>query len=226
MVLSVAVAPLLLVVDFDGTITQRDTLHTMVARFGAPGAWEALEPALRSGELSVAQAVYAQFSEIVADEATVIEVVRRETELRRGFRDFLSWADRHHHRVVVLSAGFRRVIDAVLGDAGIVGLEVRANDIRFGPGGARIEWRRGESVCAECGHACKRPDVEALRATGRPLVYLGDGMSDRCAARHADIVFARAALARDLGARGRTFHPFDDFHEVVATLADRDREAA
>jgi len=48
---------------------------------------------------------------------------------------------------------------------------------------------------------------------GHPLVYAGDGVSDRCAARAADRVFARGWLADDLGASGLP-------HERFETLAD------
>jgi 2-hydroxy-3-keto-5-methylthiopentenyl-1-phosphate phosphatase len=53
---------------------------------------------------------------------------------------------------------------------------------------------------------------------GEPLVYIGDGVSDRCAARMADLVFARADLARDLAADGLPFVRFEDFVEVRERL--------
>ena len=43
--------------DFDGTITRNDTLHLIVARYGEPGLWEAIEPRLRAGELTLEQAM-------------------------------------------------------------------------------------------------------------------------------------------------------------------------
>ncbi len=56
------------------------------------------------------------------------------------------------------------------------------------------------------------------RADGRTLAYVGDGWSDRCAARAADLVFARAGLARYLDDEGTPYVPFEDFHDVRAGL--------
>jgi len=43
---------------------------------------------------------------------------------------------------------------------------------------------------------------------------VGDGVSDRCAAQIADLVFARGDLARDLASDGVPFVRFEDFVEV------------
>jgi 2-hydroxy-3-keto-5-methylthiopentenyl-1-phosphate phosphatase len=60
------VKPLLIACDFDGTITSRDTLHVIVEEFGVRGVWEALEPRLRRGEITVEQAMTEQFAAVRA----------------------------------------------------------------------------------------------------------------------------------------------------------------
>ena len=57
-----------------------------------------------------------------------------------------------------------------------------------------------------------------LAAPERPLVYVGDGYSDRCAALVADRVFATDGLADYLAERGVPHERFETFHEVVAAL--------
>ena len=57
-------------------------------------------------------------------------------------------------------------------------------------------------------------------------MLIGDGVSDRCVAQMADIVFARAHLARDLTADGVPFVPFEDFHQVREELEARTTLAA
>jgi 2-hydroxy-3-keto-5-methylthiopentenyl-1-phosphate phosphatase len=51
-------------------------------------------------------------------------------------------------------------------------------------------------------------------AAGRQIAYVGDGWSDRCAAKAADLVFARGTLAEHLAAEGVPFQPFDDLFDV------------
>ena len=57
-------------------------------------------------------------------------------------------------------------------------------------------------------------------------MLIGDGISDRCVARMADVVFARAHLARDLAIDGVAYTPFDDFDQVREELESRATLAA
>ena len=130
------------------------------------------------------------------------------------------------HRLVVLSSGFRSVIDAVLeplGPGAPGGREPRGRVLA--PRAARLVWADRGERCAVCGRRCKRHDVRARHA-GETLVLIGDGVSDRCVARMAEVVFARAHLARDLAADGVPFVPFEDFHEVREALEARTTLAA
>jgi 2-hydroxy-3-keto-5-methylthiopentenyl-1-phosphate phosphatase len=220
------VAPLLLAVDFDGTITTRDTLHVIVEEFGERGVWDRLEPALRAGELTVEDAMREQFASVRTTPEEVLPEVVRLAPVRPGFHAFLEWVQQRGHRVAVLSAGFRVVIDAVLDNAGIGGLDVRSNDIVFSRDGAQIAWGDHGAPCADCGRSCKRHDLGLRRAPGQGVVLVGDGVSDRCASVDADLVFARAFLADYLDAEGRSYLPFDDFHDVLSGLAGQTTLAA
>ncbi len=219
------VEKLLIACDFDGTITRRDTLHLIVARYGDGGLWERIEPRLRAGELTLEQAMQMEFAGVRATPGHVRELVLREAGLRAGFPEFVAWARGRGHRLVVVSSGFRSVIDAVLERAGLGHLEVASHEAEFTPRGTRLVWADRGERCAVCGRRCKRHDVRARRA-GEPLVLIGDGVSDRCVARMADIVFARAHLARDLAIDGVDFTPFEGFDEVREELEARTTLAA
>ncbi len=216
---------LLIACDFDGTITQNDTLHLIVRRYGDGDLWEAIEPRLRAGELTLEQAMEAEFAGVRATPEQVRELVLRDAGMRAGFPDFVAWARDRGHRLLVLSSGFRSVIDAVLSRWGLGHLEVASHEAEFSPRGARLVWADRGDRCAVCGRRCKRHDVRARRA-GERLVLIGDGVSDRCVAKMADIVFARAHLARDLTADGVPFVPFEDFHQVREELEARTTLAA
>ena len=53
---------------------------------------------------------------------------------------------------------------------------------------------------------------------GRVVVFIGDGTSDRFAAAHADMVFAKGALARICAAEGWPFIEWADFADVDAEV--------
>jgi 2-hydroxy-3-keto-5-methylthiopentenyl-1-phosphate phosphatase len=216
---------LLIACDFDGTITRRDTLHLIVEEFGTRGLWAAIEPRLRTGEVTLEQAMQEEFATVRATPEQVRDLVLAEAGLRDGFPDLVAWADERGHRLIVFSSGFRSVIEAVLGHWGLGHLPVVSHEARFTPQGCRLEWSDRGEACAECGRRCKRHDLRAHRRSEH-LVYIGDGISDRCAARTADVVFARADLARDLAIDGVPFVPFEDFVEVRRRLGSASSPAA
>jgi 2-hydroxy-3-keto-5-methylthiopentenyl-1-phosphate phosphatase len=219
------VEKLFIACDFDGTITRHDTLHLIVARYGDPGLWQAIEPRLRAGEVTLEQAMQEEFAGVRATPQQVRDLVLRDAGLRDGFREFVAWTRDRGHRLLILSSGFRSVIDAVLRRWGLGHLEVASHEAEFTPEGSRLVWADRGERCAICGRRCKRHDVRT-RLDGEVLVLVGDGVSDRCVARMADVVFARAHLARDLTANGVPFLPFEDFHEVRRALEARTTLAA
>jgi 2-hydroxy-3-keto-5-methylthiopentenyl-1-phosphate phosphatase len=210
------VEKLFIACDFDGTITRNDTLHLIVARYGEAGLWDAIEPRLRAGDLTLEQAMQEEFAGVRATPEQVRELVLRDAGLRAGFHELVAWARERGHRLLVLSSGFRSVIDAVLQRWGLGHLEVASHDAEFTPEGCRLVWADRGERCPVCGRRCKRHDVRTRL----------DGVSDRCVARMADLVFARAHLARDLTAEGVPFLPFEDFHEVRQALEARTTLAA
>lgn len=218
LVASPVVAPLLIAVDFDGTITLRDTLHVIVDAHGRRGAWDELQPDLRSGRITVEQAMQQQFSTVTASHDEVAALIRSDVGVREGFTDLVAHAADEGHRLVVMSAGFRSVIDLVLGDIGLGHLEVVANDAVFSAEGCQLVWGpdRGD-VCVLCDRRCKRHAIR-MRHRGEAIVYVGDGISDRCASQMADVVFARDDLAEHLSGCGVAFTPYEDFHEVITGL--------
>ncbi|HZK49652.1 MAG TPA: MtnX-like HAD-IB family phosphatase [Thermoleophilia bacterium] len=203
--------------DFDGTVTSEDTLDLLVQRF-APGVWETMESGLLSGELSLTQVMEEEFRRLRVTEREAVEYVLGRARVRDGFAEFVRWAADRGHELVIVSAGIRTLIDPILAAAGLPYLHVHAGDALFTTEGALVCFPPSTAQCIDqCGH-CKRDTILAHAPFPGPLVYVGDGYSDFCPTRQADIVFARASLATHLRGEGIFFHPFDDFHTIVSTL--------
>ena len=203
----------LIVVDFDGTITESDSLVEIVQTH-APQLFDELEGDLDAGRITLRQCIEREFAAVRGDHDTIVaEAVGR---VRAGFAEFVAVAQAAGHRVVVVSSGFEAIIRPVLLRERVPDVELFAHEVRFSPEGGVVEFRHGEE-CDVCGQECKRSVVAALR-DGGDVVYVGDGFSDRCAALAADRVFARRGLARNMEAEGVAYEPFDDFVSVRAAL--------
>ena len=189
-----------LVVDWDGTCTVSDSLVDAIRRFGD-------ESVFHAGHGSYGESLAAEVGSIRADAPTVSAWAAEHVQVRPGLHEL---ADRF--RPVIVSSGLPQLIAPVLAREGLV-LDVRSNDADPTPDGWRLRFR-DEGPCPVCGDMCKRRSLPE----GRPLVYAGDGVSDRCAARAADRVFARSWLAQELEREGMPYEPFETLDDIASAL--------
>jgi HAD superfamily phosphoserine phosphatase-like hydrolase len=197
---------LYLILDWDGTVTVRDTLWMLLERFGDREVFERMESALGS-TLSHREVMEAEMATITVPLEEAVAFLLEHAEVRPGFSELA-----RRFRPLVLSSSFHETIEPVLAREG-VDVRLVANRIDARPDGWRVIWT-DDAPCPECGEVCKRRSLPA----GDSLVYVGDGYSDRCAALAADRVFARGDLARYLASRGTPFEPFEDLDDVAAAL--------
>ena len=201
---------MLLAIDFDGTLTDHDTLD-LICQTWAPDAWREAEAELLSGRWTLEQVIEHEFAAVAATREQVLALVHERVALRPGLPALLETCAQRFVEPVVVSSGFTSLIEPVLLGQGI-DLPIVAHDAVFTPEGATVTFRTRDD-CGTCGERCKRDEV-MRRADGRQLAYVGDGWSDRCAALAADLVFARAGLARYLDDQGVPYVPFEDFDGV------------
>ena len=195
-----------LVLDWDGTVTEVDTLHLVLERFGDVEIYRRVEDDL-GRELTLHEVIAVEFATVRAPLDEVVAFVVETARVRPGFRELVD-----AFAPTVISSGFHELIRPVLAREG-VDVEVLANTVDARPEGWRVRFR-DEAACATCGEACKRA---SLPANGR-VVYVGDGYSDRCAALAADRVFATDGLARYLDERSVAYERFADLHDVTRAL--------
>lgn len=189
-----------LVLDWDGTCTIADSLVAAVRALGDPAVYER---------------EFSSYGEALAAEVATIRVgvdeasawAREHVRIRPGFHELIA-----AHPPVIVSSGLPQLILPVLDREGVT-LEVRSNDAEPSPDGWRVRFR-DPGPCPVCGDRCKRRSLP----DSRPLVYVGDGLSDRCASLACERVFARDGLAEYLRAEGVPFEPFDTLADVAAAL--------
>lgn len=195
-----------LVIDWDGTVTERDTLHLVIERFGDLEVFRAMEDEI-GRRLTLNEVIAVEMATISAPLDEVVEWLLGRARVRRGFAELA--AQRHP---LIVSAGFHELIEPVLAREGVRAAVV-ANRIEARPDGWRASFRK-RAVCDVCGEPCKRLDV-----VGRePFAYVGDGISDRCVALAAARVFARDGLADWLDVQGVPFERYEDLRDVLGAL--------
>ncbi len=196
------------VLDWDGTVTERDTLDHVLERFGDPEIYARVEDEL-GRMLTLNEVIAHEFETVTAPLEEVVPWLLERARIRPGFAELA-----RAHRPLVVSSGFHELIEPVLEREGLLeAVELRANSVEPRPEGWRAHFRVA-GRCEACGEPCKRGDLPR----GGEVVYAGDGHSDFCAALAADRVFATGNLARWLEERGVPFRPLTDFHALAAEL--------
>ena len=89
------------VLDYDGTITERDTLRMVLAEFGDHDVVAEADALLHRGEIQLREEIPMQFATVRAPLEDVVAWLLEHLRLRPGFREFAALA-----RPVVLSSGF------------------------------------------------------------------------------------------------------------------------
>ncbi|MGZ4317791.1 MAG: haloacid dehalogenase-like hydrolase [Gaiellaceae bacterium] len=196
-----------LLLDWDGTVTKRDTLDVVLSRFGDAQIYERAENELERGTMTLNEVIAAEFATVTVSLEEAVAYVLEHAVVRPGFAELA----RARHPLIV-SSGFHELIEPVLEREAVLGeVELRANRVDARPDGWVVRFRVTEP-CAVCGEPCKRGDLP----DDAEIVYAGDGHSDYCAALAADHVYATGSLARYLDEQGVAYEPLTDFRTLPA----------
>ncbi len=200
--------------DFDGTVSPSDIGAAFARRFSVGGAAET--PAFLArwmrGEMGHRELTLAQCAllSVTPDEALAFA---RPFALDPHFAPFVREAQARGDVVIVVSEGFDFYVRDLLERAGLGALPWSANVARFEGGRVAPEFPHLPDGCGRCGN-CKGSHVRSWRARGYRTVLIGDGLSDRCGAREADLVIARRDLLAWCREEGVEATPFESFADV------------
>lgn len=123
--------------------------------------------------------------------------------------------------LAVVSDGLDLYIERLLARAGLADVPFRANHVTFVPGRRLVpEFPHFAEGCGRCG-SCKGAEISRRKSLGQTVWFVGDGVSDRCAAPVADRLFARRDLLAFARARGIAAEPFASLRDVLAALPGR-----
>ena len=121
--------------------------------------------------------------------------------------------------VRVASDGFDVYVKRMLGSAGLSDLPVDVNHLDMSGSTVTVEFPQEDEGCGHCG-LCKKLPVRRAQEAGRLAAYVGDGLSDTCAADEADLIFAKGRFADYCTAHGNPHHAFDNLSDVGARIAE------
>ncbi|MBK9247059.1 MAG: MtnX-like HAD-IB family phosphatase [Ignavibacteria bacterium] len=199
--------------DFDGTITRRDVGDAMIRNFGI---FEPFHTDLLAGKMTVAE-YYRKALQQAGPDFTpeTIEKFTLEMEMDAYFPVFFDYCREHNIPLMILSDGFQEYIQPILLANNIDRAHVMANNLNFQKSGVEPIFPNASENCNCFCASCKRNSMLATAQTEACYVYIGDGLSDTCAASHADVIFAKGALAAFCNEHRIPHYTFHTFFDVL-----------
>ncbi len=203
----------LVLCDFDGTTCTEDVGSAMLNHFAANG-WEEIDREYLSGKTG-SRSAYLRIAPFLSGDAeTISRFARYVGKVAKGFKAFYHLCEKKGIDVKIVSDGFDLYIDAILTRRGLAGIEFFSNALAFDQNGRiSLSFPKENYLCGRCG-TCKSNILNSYRLRYEKIIYVGDGQSDLCPSRHADVVFARDVLLEQCGQEGRPCIPFQDFYII------------
>ncbi len=179
--------------DFDNTITSFDVLDDLIARFSVDKEWQGWEKKWQAGKIGSHKCLREQFKSVRIGKDDLrkylshIKIDPYFLVLLREFKD-------NNIQSVIVSDSFLPLIAAILESNKVKGLKIYANRLRLVNNRLIPFFPYKNETCSRyCGH-CKKDTLLQRVSNGKTRVYIGDGSSDICPSRHADLVFAKEHL--------------------------------
>jgi 2-hydroxy-3-keto-5-methylthiopentenyl-1-phosphate phosphatase len=210
--------------DFDGTITQLDVTDQILDQLADP-AWRDVEREWAMGLIGSRECLERQIA-LVGASRQEFHAVIDSIALDPHFSEFYRFTRRKRIPLYIVSDGFDYVIRRILRRAGVRGSF--RNGSHLFASALRVEEHRltpsfphNPEPCQHGCATCKSTVIRSLSKGRRPIIFVGDGMSDRFAVEAADVVFAKRQLlahCREHGIACHQFETFQDVHAVVESL--------
>jgi 2-hydroxy-3-keto-5-methylthiopentenyl-1-phosphate phosphatase len=211
-----------LFVDFDGTITREDVGNLFFRTFGGT-ACDELVRRFRAGEITARECFLGEAGAMGRVSPDALGRLIDAQEIDHSFRDLAAFCRERGVELLIVSDGLDYYIRRILLRNGCGEVPFVSNVaalVRPGPDGCvevSVAFPHSDAACDRCA-CCKRNIMLTSSAEEDIIAYVGEGFSDRCPVRYADIVFAKDVLQTYCRDENISYYPYASFHDVVARL--------
>jgi len=189
-----------------------NNLSVLLRENFARSGWQEIETDYLCGRLTVEQSNRQQYALIKEHKEKLQQFLRQHIEVRPGFQQFVKQCPADGIRFAIVSSGLDFYIDTVLKHINAPDIELYCAQTSFKQDGVVVHYHDPEGNTIEEGF--KKSYLTWLRSQSKPIIYIGDGLSDFDAACSADYVFAIDHLHRLLTANAIPHYTFSDFNDI------------
>jgi 2-hydroxy-3-keto-5-methylthiopentenyl-1-phosphate phosphatase len=208
--------------DFDGTITIEDIVDDLFSRY-ADDSWKEIEKLWEWGKIGSEKCLQLQLACI--KHITEDDLLRFASDVAIDpyFSEFVKSMKNDGIDLYIVSDGFDRLIEPILTNHCISNIPVFSNGLKIEGNKLIPSFSLKTNECYSGSGMCKCAIIDKYRAN-RAVIYIGDGRSDICAIRNADIVFAKGKLSNYCIENCINFFQFSHFGDVINILFKKERK--
>lgn len=203
--------------DFDGTVACADVGNRFFNHFiPDKAAYAALLESWFGNDIGGREILARECALAEVNEAEAIAFADAHAEIDPAFPAFVAAVRARGAGVAIASDGLLLYIRRILDAHGLTDVEASANALVFD--GRRIAPVFGSPEgegCGRCG-SCKGAVLARCARGFARTVFIGDGLSDRCGARAAGVVYAKGDLGAWCEGEGIAARPWETFADIAA----------
>ncbi len=198
--------------DFDNTIATCDVFDSMLPVFSKDDLWVRLEKEWERGVIGSHKCLKDQIKGMLITKEQLNKYLSG-IKIDPYFLKLVKDLSLRKIKVIVLSDNFDYILKRILRGHGIKNLKVYSNKLKFS--GAKLipEFPFRNKKCRICAH-CKTKNLLANVSRDSIIIYIGDGRSDICPSKYADIVFAKDSLLKHFKEKGLTCLAYKSLKDV------------
>jgi 2,3-diketo-5-methylthio-1-phosphopentane phosphatase len=209
-------------IDFDGTITRLDVGDTMFESFGGKRCLGFIQD-YREGKLSALECFQKECLSCGEVDKKELDAFIDKQEIDPSFSKFLNFCNDQGLSYHIVSDGMDYYIQRILERNGLSDVPYFTNHLDLKPldGTPRVLFKPSfpftDEVCDRCAF-CKRNHILTLCGDDDIIIYIGEGYSDRCPARYADIVFAKDDLLKYCQQENISYFEYRTFADIIERM--------
>lgn len=199
--------------DFDGTITKKDTIDSFFEVY-ASDDWLLVEKLWKDKKINSKECLTRQLECINNFSEKYLYEFIDSIEIDDYFLDFIKIINDFNLAIYIISDGFRMFIKNVFKKYRINIHEIFSNDCYLKNGKIKALFPFNNKNCEVLAGMCKCNIIKD-KSEDKKIIYIGDGRSDMCAAKHSNILFAKGELANYCINKKMDFINFENFRNIV-----------
>lgn len=210
---------ILILTDFDGTITKRDVGTALVENFG-PKGWEKYEEKWIQREISSKYILTFYYENMAQTTQKLINFIDKNIEVDENFHDFYEYCKSNKIDLYIISDGMNFYIDFILHKYNLDAIPYFSNLYIDNGYYIKTKFPYFNEQCGMCGN-CKTSHLDKFLEKDTYIVYIGDGYSDRCVSKKVDLVFAKNDLEKYCIQNNINYVKYNNFLDVLEEFKSR-----